>query len=428
MFTRKGWLLISAAAVVISAAVVLSLSLGRGGAADAEKEQEKAAAEPVFRYGIDIAPYRIAEDEVGRGQTLSHILGRYGIGPAQIDRIERAARPVFNMKDMRSGHKYSVFLTDDSLSRPDYFVYEKNATDYIVVSLSDSVKVEAGRKEVRRERRTATAEITSSLWNCIAANDLPIALSVEMEDIYGWCVDFFGIRKGDKFTVIYDESYIDSTRIGVGRVWGAVFSHNGKDYYAIPFEQNGKIEYWDENGKSLRKQLLKAPLKFTRISSKFSNSRLHPILKIRRPHYGVDYAAPQGTPVVAIADGVVTVKGWDRGGGGNMLKIKHANNLTSGYLHLKSYAKGITVGKRVSQGQLIGYVGMTGTATGPHLDFRLWKGSTPIDPLKAPSNSVEPITQKNLPQFNSVRDRVLAELKGEAPDSLLINAVDIAAR
>jgi murein DD-endopeptidase MepM/ murein hydrolase activator NlpD len=220
-------------------------------------------------------------------------------------------------------------------------------------------------------------------------------------------------------------------------VWGAVFNHNGKQYYAIPFKQGEKISYWDEKGNSLRKLLLKAPLKYSRISSKFSNARLHPIYKVYRPHHGIDYAAPSGTPVYAIADGVVTFKGWS-GGGGNTLKIKHPRNLMSGYLHLRGYAKGIAPGVHVSQGQLIGYVGSTGSSTGPHLDFRLWKGGKPIDPLKAPSEPVEPIKEDNMESFGYVRARILSELGDSlvgAPivqlDSVVIEKTqtdDIAAR
>ncbi len=170
-----------------------------------------------------------------------------------------------------------------------------------------------------------------------------------MEDIYQWTIDFFGLQKGDSFTVVYDEKLIDSTLVGIGRIWGAKFTHADKEIYAIPFKQNDKIQYWEYGGASLRKQLLKAPLKFTRISSRFSNARLHPIYRVYRPHHGVDYAAPKGTPVHAVADGVVIFKGWG-GGGGNTLKIKHAGNLVTGYLHLSGYAKGIANGSRVSQG------------------------------------------------------------------------------
>ena len=171
--------------------------------------------------------------------------------------------------------------------------------------------------------------------------------------------------------------------------------------------------------------MLKAPVKFTRISSKFSNARLHPIYRVYRPHHGVDYAAPAGTPVVAIADGTVIRRGWDNGGGGNYVRIRHANNLESAYLHLRGFASGIAVGTHVSQGQVIGYVGSTGASTGPHLDFRLYKGGTAIDPLKAPSEPVEPISAANKAAFEAIRDRVMAELAGPVADSVRITRADL---
>jgi len=185
----------------------------------------------------------------------------------------------------------------------------------------------------------------------------------------------------------------------------------------------GKIQYWEADGASLRKQMLKAPLKYSRISSKFSYARKHPIYKVYRPHTGVDYAAPKGTPVHAVADGTVTFKGWG-GGGGNTLKIKHAGNLMTGYLHLSGYAKGIVKGSRVSQGQLIGYVGSTGASTGPHLDYRVWKNGTPIDPLKIPSEPAEPIARENRALFEFVRDRITAELNGEVSPEEQITQLD----
>jgi murein DD-endopeptidase MepM/ murein hydrolase activator NlpD len=254
-------------------------------------------------------------------------------------------------------------------------------------------------------------------------DSLPYALAAELEDIYQWTVDFFGIQKGDSFTVIYDEKLIDTTHVGIGRIWGAKFTHGGKDVYAIPYKQDDKIKYWEYDGASLRKQLLKAPLKFSRISSKFSYSRLHPVHRVYRPHLGVDYAAPKGTPVHAVADGVVTFKGWG-GGGGNTLKIKHAGNLMTGYLHLSRFAKGINQGTRVSQGQLIGYVGSTGTSTGPHLDYRVWKNGKPINPLSVPQEPAEPIKKENKAEFEYVRDRIIAELNGTATDDMIITNLD----
>lgn len=273
------------------------------------------------------------------------------------------------------------------------------------------------------KRRKCSSQIESSLWGAIMRDSLPYSLAAELEDIYQWTVDFFGIQEGDSFTVIYDEKLVDTTFVGIGRIWGAKFNHGGKEVYAIPFKQNGKIQYWEYDGASLRKQLLKAPLKFTRISSRFSRARLHPIYRVYRPHLGVDYAAPKGTPVHAVADGVIIFKGWS-GGGGNTLKIKHAGNLVTGYLHLSGYAKGISNGTRVSQGQLIGYVGSTGASTGPHLDYRIWKNGTAIDPLKVPQEPAEPIKKENMAAFEQIRDRIVAELNGTATPEMIVTQLD----
>ena len=399
--------------------------------------EEQTAPPRVYIYNIDCTDHEVIRGEVQKGETAGKIFDRYGVTAAQIDRIARVCRNTFDLRKIRIGGRYTVLLSGDSTARHlDHFVYEKNITDYVTISLvGDSIAVRNGRKDVRVERHKSTAHISSSLWNSIADAGMPISLAVDLEDIYGWSVDFFGLQTGDNFTVIYEKQYVDTVCIGSGRIWGAVFNHNGKQLYAIPFRQGEKITYWDEQGNSLRKLLLKAPLKFSRISSRFSNARLHPVHRVYRPHHGVDYAAPKGTPVYAIADGTVIFKGWG-GGGGNTLKIKHPRNLTSGYLHLSGFAKGIATGVRVSQGQLIGYVGSTGTSTGPHLDFRLWKGGTPIDPLKAPSEPVEPIKAENREYFEWVRSMVLAELgdslAGKEPltqlDSMITNTAKDATR
>lgn len=378
-------------------------------------------------YGIDADDYRTETGEVGPGQTLGGILAGYGVTALQIDRLDRAAREVFPLRNIRAGHKYTVFIHEDSLYAPhlDYLVYERNVSQYVAFGFhDDSVSVRTGEKQFTTRRTKKSAVINSSLWGAIMEQDLPYALASEMEDIYQWTVDFFGIQKGDSFTVIYDQRFIDDTiPAGIGRVWGAKFSQGGKEYYAIPFRQGGKIQYWEADGGSLRKQMLKAPLKYSRISSKFTYARKHPIYKVYRPHTGVDYAAPKGTPVHAVADGVVTFKGWG-GGGGNTLKIKHPGNLMTGYLHLSGFAKGITKGARVSQGQLIGYVGSTGASTGPHLDYRIWKNGTPIDPLKVPQEPAEPISKENRDLFEFVRERISAELNGDLAEELRITQLD----
>ena len=404
---------------------LLALLLTAGACTRTPQEEE---APHNLLYGIDADAYRLETGEVGKGETMSQILTRYGITVRQIDRLDREAKSVFPLRNIRPGHKYTVFIHEDSLYAPhlDYLAYETDRTDYVVFGFhdGDSVSVRKDSKPMTLRRAKCSAVITSSLWGAVMEQDLPYSLAAEMENIYQWTVDFFGIQKGDRFTVIYDERFIDDTvSAGVGRIWGAKFTQGGKEYYAIPFRQDDKVQYWDLDGASLRKQMLKAPLKYTRISSKFSYARKHPIYKVYRPHTGVDYAAPKGTPVHAVADGVVTFKGWN-GGGGNTLKIKHPNNLMTGYLHLSGYAKGISKGVHVSQGQLIGYVGSTGASTGPHLDYRIWRNGTPIDPLKIPQKPAEPISKQNRAAFEYVCDHILAELAGDIPDEERITQLD----
>lgn len=405
-----------------------------GSSTDSEQNgstKTQEAVEPVREYGIIVDGYAIANDTVRSGETVGGILGRRGISAVKVDKLDKVSAEVFPLRQIRAGNAYTTFTRteqDSSGTREvlDYVVYHRNSIDYVVFSfVGDSISVTTGQRPVKVVRQRRAATITSSLWGAIMEQELPYALAAEFEDIYQWTVDFFGIQEGDRFTVLYDEKFVDSTSVGIGRIWGAEFVHNGKTYYAIPFAQDeDKLRYWESTGESLRKQLLKAPLKYTRISSKFTHSRLHPVYKVYRPHTGVDYAAPMGTPVHSVADGVVTFRGWG-GGGGNTIKIKHPGNLMTGYLHLQKFAPGIAVGTHVSQGQLIGYVGSTGTSTGPHLDYRIWKNGQPIDPLKIPQEPAEPIREANKAEFEALRDRVIAELEGRASAEEYITDDDI---
>ena len=418
-----------------AALLMMGVACG-GGSSDNEGNNSEnetiEITEPTLLYGIDIEGYTIENDTVRMGETVGGILGRRGISAVMVDRLDKAAKDVFPLRQIRADNAYTTFTRSytDSLGDHnvvDYVVYHRNAIDYVVFSfVGDSISVECGERPVDIVRKNCRATINSSLWGVIMEQDLPYALAAEFEDIYQWTVDFFGIQAGDSFAVIYDEKYVDGESVGIGRIWGAEFNHGGKQYYAIPYAQEeGKLRYWEANGESLRKQFLKAPLKYSRISSKFSKSRFHPVHKVYRPHHGVDYAAPSGTPVHSVADGTVVFAGWDRGGGGNTLKIKHAGSLETGYLHLKSFAKGIKVGTRVSQGQLIGYVGSTGSSTGPHLDYRIKKNGTPIDPLKMPQEPAEPIAAAHKERFEAIRDRVIAELNGQEVAGGVITDDDI---
>jgi murein DD-endopeptidase MepM/ murein hydrolase activator NlpD len=376
--------------------------------------------EPKMLYGLIPDSFHLEENFVGRNENLSKILTDRGVSQQIIDKIARTSLPVFDVRKMRAGNPFTVFYSPDSARIPRYLVYESNAVDYYVFNLAaDSVKVTEGKKEMILKRRIASGIIKSSLWNAMKESSLDPMLALELSEIYAWTIDFFGIQKGDRFKVIYDEEFIGDELIGIGRIHSALFTLEGVEYYAIHFVQEDGDSYFDEKGNNLRKSFLKSPLKFSsRISSRFSNSRFHPILRIRRPHHGVDYAAQAGTPVYTIGDGVVLQKGYEAGGG-NFLKIRHNSIYETSYMHLSRFAPGIHSGSRVKQGEMIGFVGSTGLSTGPHLDFRVYMAGIPVDPLKVKSPPAEPVSPENLNKFIVIKDSVLNELNNSALSSVL---------
>ena len=235
------------------------------------------------------------------------------------------------------------------------------------------------------------------------------SLALSLSDIYAWTIDFYGIQKGDKYKLIYEDLVVDGKSIGFGKILSAWFVNEGKENYAFYFVQDSIGDYFDLSGKNLKRAFLKAPLSFSKITSRFSNSRMHPVLRIRRPHHGVDYAAPKGTPVQTIGAGTVIACGWS-GGGGKTIKIKHSNDYVTSYMHLSGFAPGIRNGSRVNQGEVIGYVGSTGLSTGPHLDFRVYKSGTAIDPLKMESPPAKPVNKENIGDFNTTANKFKQQL------------------
>lgn len=396
--------------------IVLLFLVSCGGGnenSQSRKEVRKAKPEPVYLYGICIDSLDVKEDCVKKNEFLGTILSREGVNQKTIHHIDRDHRDVFDVRKIKVGNKYVFLKTRDSIPQAKYWIYEIDRTNYAVFQLTDSIAAWRGEKEVITKVEHIGVEIKSSLWNAMSEAGCDYSLILELSDIYAWTIDFFGIQPGDSCKVIFEERYIagDTVPFGIGNVMASYFKNKGDGKYAFSFEQDGKKEYFDENGDNLRKAFLKAPLNYRRISSTFSEARLHPVHKIVRPHHGVDYAAPSGTPVQSIGDGTVIAKGWDTKGGGNYLKIKHNSTYTTTYMHLKGFAKGITQGSKVKQGQTIGYVGMTGTATGPHLDFRLQKNGTYIDPLKFKSPSAEPVKKENMEAFRHSVDTLIRVLK-----------------
>ncbi|MCK9154946.1 MAG: peptidoglycan DD-metalloendopeptidase family protein [Paludibacteraceae bacterium] len=376
-----------------------------------EVSNETTVKEPKILYGINADSMDVIQDEIPNNKTLSDILTTYGVSQVLINTLAEKSKSIFDVRRMKRGNKYCILRDiNDTLPQVKYFIYEIDQINYITYKLSnDNIEIIEGQKECKTKERIVEGEITTSLWNAITEKNVPFMLAYELSNIYAWNIDFFGLQKGDRFKVDYTEVWVDSTFIKIDNIKCAIFNHCGTDFHAIPFQQNGRIDYFDYEGNSLRKAFLKAPLQYSRISSTFSNSRLHPVLKIRRPHHGIDYAAPVGTPVMSIGDGHIIEKRYHTGGG-NTVKVRHNGMYTTVYMHLSKFAKGISVGSLVKQGQTIGYVGSTGLSTGPHLDFRVYKDKSPINPIKMESPSVEPVKKDDLSAFNAVRDSLIERL------------------
>ncbi len=359
--------------------------------------------EPIFVWGMNKDSITIDTCKVKRNQSLSDILRKKNISALTVHNLALNAKSIFDVRKIKSGNAYYL-IQKDTFPEPDYMVYEESAIDYIVFDLNNPENITRGEKDIENIEKKVAGVITTSLWNSMIESGVSPVLAVELSDIFAWTIDFFGIQSGDRFKVIFDEQFVEGEYVGIGAIKAAYFEHMGTPLYAFYFQKNEQEGFFDTNGNSLRKAFLKAPLNFSRISSRYSKSRMHPVLKYRRPHLGVDYAAATGTPVYSIGDGVITKKAYQKNGGGYYLTIKHNSVYKSQYMHLSAYGKGIREGVRVKQGQHIGNVGMTGLATGPHLDFRIYKNGTPVDPLKVDAPPVEPITEVNRPSFEAFSD------------------------
>ena len=350
----------------------------------------------------------LAEEVVRNGESFTVLMNRLGLSMNDAMKVAQACDTVFDVRKMRAGNKVQAYYQFDTTGTGStdgpalkYVVYERNKIDRVIFRTSEPFKVWSWTKPVESTREYADVTIKSSLWNDMLAAGISPQLIVPLSEIYAWSVDFFGLQPGDRFRVLYEQRKCDDEIIAVDTIYYAEFVRDGKMIPAIMFDQgdNGNL-YWNEKGESLRKAFLKAPLKFTRISSGFSYHRKHPVTGKVRAHTAVDYAAPTGTPVMTIGDGTIVSAGWTNGGG-NTVKVRHNSVYTTSYMHLSRYGAGIKAGARVRQGDVIGYVGSTGMSTGPHLDFRVWKNGSPINPLKMDSPPSEPIKPENMSALDS---------------------------
>lgn len=382
-------------------ALIASSCGRRGETVEPESDSETAAvSDDTVSLGFDPDSLRAVEGRVRNGQFFSTLMTGLGMTDRQAYDLTMACDSVFDVRSLRVGNAYTAYYEVDTLM---YLIYERDRASNVVFSCREPYSVRVYDKPVTVEQRYADVTVNTSLWNDMRAAGVSPLLILSLSDIYAWTVDFFALQKGDRFRVLYEERQCDGEVIGIDTVRYAVFTHNGEELPMVMFnQQDGGNIWWNEKGESMRKAFLKAPLQYSRISSGFSYARRHPVTRRVQPHTGVDYAAPKGTPVMTIGDGTVISVKYE-GAGGNTVRIRHNSVYTTAYLHLSKYAKGLKAGQRVRQGEVIGYVGSTGRSTGPHLDFRVWKNGSPINPLKMESPPAEPLKKENMDAFAAAR-------------------------
>ena len=375
--------------------LLTSILLMSCGEEKSEKTSEIIKEKIITQFGYTLNNFTVKKDTVKSGDSFGSILENNNLFYPQIYNIVQKAKKVFDVRKINIGKPYTILFSKDSLKTPKVFIYQPNLIDYVVVSLTDSLWAEKKSKAVELLEFEAEGVITSSLSETMEEKKLSPLLSNELSEIYAWTIDFFRLEKGDNFKIIYSAKFVDdSIYVGLNRIHSAYFEHRGKPFYAIEFETDSKrglFEYFDENGKNLRRAFLRAPVQFSRISSRYNLKRKIAYYGRIRPHFGTDFAAPRGTPIRATASGTVVQSSYTRGNG-NYVKIKHNGTYSTQYLHMDK--RGVKVGQFVKQGDYIGTVGMTGNTSGPHVCYRFWKNGKQVDPLRQKLPEAKPISKE----------------------------------
>ena len=368
---------------------------------DKPKEQEAHIEQPavpriIKKFGFVFNDYKVIEDTIKKNESFGEILYRNHVDFPEIHSIVEASKDSFDVRRLNVGKPYTVLAKKDTTEKAQIFIYQPNKVEYVVINFTDSISAQRYRKKIKTITKTATGVITDSLSSLSLVMDdkgLDYALVNEMSDIYAWTIDFFHLQKQDKFKIIYEEKFIDDTvYVGIGKVKAAYFEHKHTPFYAFNFvtdSTKNMYDFYDDEANNLRKQFLKAPLKFSsRVSSRYNLKRYIRYYGRVKPHRGTDFPAGIGTPIISTANGTV-IESRYRGGNGNYVKIKHNSTYTTQYLHMKKRA--VKVGDFVKQGDVIGYVGMTGSTAGPHVCYRFWKNGQQVDPFKQKLPSAKPI-------------------------------------
>lgn len=352
---------------------------------------------PKYEFGFNLDDFSVLSDTIKSGDSFGKLLFENHIGFGKIEEIVQATKDTFNVAKLNVGKRYTILRSNDSIEKAKYFIYQKSKIDYVVFDFSnDSIsKAYTAKKPSKLVEKTASGIITSSLSEALDSAGLNVYIGHEMADIYAWSIDFFRLQKGDRYKIVYTERYIeDSIYVGVEDIKSAVFVHNNTPFYAFDYKSDvveGITDYYDETGKTLRSQFLKAPVKFSRISSRYNLKRRIKYYGNRvRPHKGTDFAAPIGTPILATASGTVT-ESTRRGGNGKYVKIRHNSTYSTQYLHMRS--QNVKKGQVVKQGDVIGWIGMTGNTGGPHVCYRFWKNGRQVDPLREKLPAAKPISE-----------------------------------
>lgn len=370
----------------------------------AKTNAEIIPAIPVMKFGYDLDFFKVEEKVIQKNQFLSDILVNEGVSYQDIHNLANNAKDVFDVRNLRAGKKYVI--VKDSCQTPEALLYIPNDYKYVKYNLKDTLNAQIVEKKIETCIEMGSGVLKSSLWNTMIDNDMPPALISKMEDALAWSIDFYHTQNDDEYKLIYEREYIDGEAVGVGKLVGAYYKNYDNEYYAVYYDHEHYSGYYDLEGRPTKKAFLKAPVKFGRISSKFNLNRFHPVLKRRRAHKGTDYAAPYGTPIISVANGVVTKVSYHKGNG-RYVKIKHDNTYQTQYLHMSRYAKGLKPGMHVKQGQTIGYVGSSGLATGPHVCFRFWKNGKQVNHQKENFPPSEPMPVGELDAFFKYRDNVI---------------------
>jgi murein DD-endopeptidase MepM/ murein hydrolase activator NlpD len=369
--------------------------------------EEVVVVEDQILYGINVNELYITEGLVGKNETLSTLLAPFNVPYQIIEEIARKSKNIFDVRKIGFNKKFTVLTPKDS-AKAQFFIYEPNSSEYVVFKL-DEIEIYKEEKPVEIRKVEVGGIITSNLYVNMVEVGITPDLIDQFADLYGWAVDFQRLQKGDKFKVVYSEKLVEGQVVGMEGIETAYFEHMGEPYHAIPFEQNGEVNFFDQEGNSFKKAFLRDPLKYTRISSRYNLRRFHPVQKRYKAHLGTDYAAPRGTEIRSVGDGTV-VDARYTSANGNYVKIKHNGSYTTQYLHMSKIASGVKSGTRIRQGQVIGYVGSTGLATGPHLCFRFWKNGKQEDWLKEKIPPSDPILKENRMAFDQVKMEKIQQL------------------